>query len=197
MSLRLGKKASQNWDIGSMSGAIEVLKEIQESIFHSEFPDVFSASHSIDFQLDCLAGLFARPVNVLGQVPNSGNDVGGTPVFVQRPDGIKEKLCIEVVHVDREQVESVLKNLSVATHFNPVFVASELMDDFGGYNLEHPYWSCVRKRFDGADVYYYESFLYEILGSSSLSNAVFIEIPRLLFNPHKTLSDAASAQVEI
>jgi hypothetical protein len=196
-SLQLEKKAIESSDLESITGAIKVFKKIQESVFHTGFPQDFHVSLPIDLQIDHLARLFSRPVNVLGQVPNSGNDVGGTPVFVRRPDGIKEKLCIEVVHVDGDQVESVLKNPSVATHFNPVFVASELVADFVGYNVEHPYWSCVRKRFDGADVYYYESFLYEILGSSSLSNAVFIEIPRLLFNPHKTLSDAASAQVEI
>lgn len=196
-SLRSEKKTTESMNLDSVSGVLEVLKEIQLGIFHSGLPEDFSQSLPVEVQVNHMARLFSRPVNVLGQVSNSGRDVGGTPVFVRTPDGTKEKLCIEVVHVEADQVESVLRNPSVATHFNPVFVASELVPDFAGYNVEHPYWSCVRKRFEGADVYYYESFLYEILGSSSLSNAVFIEIPRLLFNPHKTLSDAASAQVEV
>ncbi len=196
-SLRSVKKLIEGSNLDSVSGVIEVLKEIQQTIFHSTILEDYSQPLPVDVQLNQLAQLFSRPVNILGQVPNSGTDVGGTPVFVRRPDGVKEKLCIEVVHVEADQVESVLSNPLVATHFNPVFVASELMADFPALHAEHPYWSCVKKRFDGADVYYHESFLYEILGSGSLSNAVFIQIPRLLFNPHKTLSDAASTQVEV
>lgn len=169
-----------------------VLAGIQRNLFHS----IRGASGDRDstVNLERLKDLFSRPVNILGQVPNSGKDVGGTPVFTRTPDGRDEKLCIEVAHVSTGQVDSVLANPRVATHFNPVFVASELVGGPDPYAVDHPYWSCVRKKFEGEDVFYHESFLYEILGSSSLSNVVFIEIPRILFNPHKTLSDAQVSQ---
>ena len=174
----------------SLDGCLSAMAQIQRELFHS-----LPGGAGGEVSGDELIQLFSRPVNVLGQVPNSGKDIGGTPVFAVTPDGKREKVCIEVAHVSPAQVDSVLRNPAVATHFNPVFVASELVDDFPAYSSDHPYWSCVHKKFEGEDVFYHESFLYEILGSSSLSNVVFVEIPRSLFNPHKTLDDAASASV--
>ena len=176
---------------------LRLLAAIQETLFHSAAILWSSEKANRGELISQLSQQYSRPVNVLGQVGNSGRDVGGTPVFVRRTDGVLEKLCIEVVHVNSEQVESVLKNPEIATHFNPVFVASELVDDFSAYDVDHPYWSCVQKRFEGEDVFYHESFLFEIIGSSAISNVVFVEIPRLLFNPHKTLSDTAAATVVV
>ena len=176
---------------------LRLLAAIQETLFHSAAISWSPEKANRGEVISQLSRQYSRPVNVLGQVPNSGRDVGGTPVFVRRTDGVLEKLCIEVVHVNSEQVELFLKDPEIATHFNPVFVASELVEDFSAYDVDHPYWSCVQKRFEGEDVFYHESFLYEILGSSAISNVVFVEIPRLLFNPHKTLSDTAAATVVV
>jgi hypothetical protein len=184
---------SVNQDIPATEAGCRVaMARIQRELFHS-----LSESRGTDPEMDQLIAMFRRPVNVLGQVPNSGKDVGGTPVFARNPGGAKEKVCLEIAHVSADQVDSVLRKPAVATHFNPVFVASELVDDFSGYSGDNSYWSCVQKKFEGEDVFYHESFLYEILGSSSLSNVVFVEIPRSLFNPHKTLSDAASTSVKV
>lgn len=172
------------------------LTRVLGNVFHAnEAMDAIRLG-SVPLGKDSLRRLFSRPVNVMGQVPNSGKDVGGTPVFAVRPDGKREKLCIEVAHVPQDAIDSILKQPEKATHFNPVFVAAELRN-LDLYNQENPYWSCVRKQHDGIDVWYQESFLYEILGSSSLANVMFLEIPRILFNPHKTLVDAASSQVSI
>jgi hypothetical protein len=170
-----------------------VLLELQHSLFHSPLGGLVHPSGDRHALLAELRRLYKRPVSVLGQVPNSGKDVGGTPAFVTRPDGVREKLCIEVGHVSQAEVDTVLKNPARATHFNPVFAGVELTD---AALPDHPYWSVVRKRFAGHDVVYHESFLYEILGSSSLANVVFVEIPRLLFNPHKTLADKAGYPVQ-
>lgn len=184
-------------DDASLVSTQERLIWIQAHVFHSsEAMEILSHLKATGDYKSELKRLFSRPVNVLGQVPNLGNDVGGTPVFVVRPDGVREKLCIEVVHAQREAVDEILRRPEKATHFNPVFVASELKN-LEVYDQEHPYWACVKKRHRGLEVCYHESFLYEILGSSSLSNVVFLEIPRLLFNPHKTLSDAASSRIEV
>ena len=47
----------------------------------------------------------------------------------------------------------------------------------------------AEKRWKGQTVYYHESLLYEILGNSSFANLLFLELPRIFFNPHKTLND--------
>ena len=195
--LKFKKESEGALNLDTDGAVLRALEYIQQTVFHS-VDEVESGSNIMtEGPVERLIRLFDRPLNILGQVPNSGNDIGGTPVFVQRADGRQEKLCIEVAHVGREQVELILKDPFVATHFNPVFVASELGCECSGYASSHPFWSCVQKRFEGNDVFHFESFLYEILGSSSLSNVVFVEIPRLLFNPHKTLQDAASTVVQL
>jgi hypothetical protein len=82
-----------------------------------------------------------------------------------------------------------------ATHFNPVFVAAELPSDEMINQMENnPFWLISKKTWKGQDVYYQESILYELLGSSQFTNVIFVEVPRLLFNPHKTLFDAQNKQ---
>ena len=66
-----------------------VLKEL----FHSERP---AADAETDRQN--LRALYARPVNTLGQVPNNGKDMGGTPVFAKW-NGHRIKVCLEIPHM--------------------------------------------------------------------------------------------------
>ena len=136
-----------------------------------------------------LKRLFARPVNSLGQVPNNGLDVGGTPAFVEL-GGVRQKLCVEVPHVSKGDFEKYMKDPKKATHFNPVFVAAEMAGAQEAYPLDVPLWLLAKKQFRGESVYYYETVLYELLGNNSLANAVFVEVPRAVFNPHKSLKDA-------
>lgn len=156
---------------------------IQLKLFHTPLNQCQPAT------LETLVKLYARPFNILGQVPNIHHDVGGSPVFLKTSKG-HNKLCIEVPHVTEKDKESFLMNPQKATHFNPVFVAAEIFDNIeSSYPTDHDYWLLADKTWQGLDVVYYESILYERLGNSNSANVIFLEIPRILFNPHKRLSD--------
>jgi hypothetical protein len=151
--------------------------------------------------LDLLRSLYARPVNLLGQVPNTGKDVGGTPCFVRArgaaapsADGGAAplvKVCLEVPHVSESDKRDYFANPARATHFNPVFAAVEATHDPDQYAREAgDFWLLAEKTHRGQPVRYYETVLYELIGNSTLANCAFIEVPRFLFNPHKALADA-------
>ena len=136
-----------------------------------------------------LTYLFSRPVNTMGQVPNRGSDVGGTPVFASI-DGAPVKLCLEVPHASEQDRKKFLEDSTKATHFNPVFVASELPSSHQYYdNLHRGLWLLAKKSYMEKPVFYHETVLYEVLGTNRHSNLLFVEVPRVVFNPHKTLMD--------
>jgi hypothetical protein len=136
-----------------------------------------------------LKHLFDRPLNALGQVPNNGKDVGGSPVRAVHENG-EVSICLELPHASSEDRKNFLENPATATHFNPVFVAAELPEDNAVYDLEQcPFWILAEKNIRGTPVVYHEIVLYEVLGNSYTANVLFPEIPRRLFQPHKTLLD--------
>lgn len=149
----------------------------------------FHASPSTDQGSD--VGTWNRPFVLMGQVPNTQKDVGGTCVFAQVGDRV-QKLCLELPHAAPDDRRRYLEDPTLATHFNPVFVAAEIPNARALASWEdHPFWLIAKKTWRGRDVYYQESILYELLGSSSHCNVVFTEVPRVVFNPHKTLFDAS------
>jgi len=195
----------------SVANIEELLWKVQDEVFH--------CSASTPRTRASLASLFDRPVNTLGQVPNLGSDVGGTPVFLDVSPAkwnlrgeAPRKVCLELSHATPEDAEKTMRNPARATHFNPVFLAAEISDDtkagqsargsretlaqqtsrLARYEWSnHPWWVIAQKKWRGEDVYYHESLLFEILGNSAMANVTFVEIPRFLFNPHKTLADSA------
>ncbi len=138
-----------------------------------------------------LLELYSRPLNILGVVPNSGTDMGGTPTLVQH-DGELIKVCLEIPNASPADCDAFIRDPKKATHFNPVFVASELSTDAAQYQLldRDPFWLISKKRWQQQDVTYYETVLFELLGNSRMANLIFVEVPRIVFNPHKTLEDA-------
>jgi hypothetical protein len=142
--------------------------------------------------------LYQRPFNILGQVPNSGRDIGGTPCFVIKAGANSEsnpeilKICLELPHASDQDQQFFLKNPDFATHFNPVFVIAEIGSDPRYYSRQNQdFWLLAEKKHRGTSVVYFETVLFELLGNSQFANTLFIEIPRILFNPHKSLEDAA------
>lgn len=136
-----------------------------------------------------LLKLYQRPLNALGQVPNNGKDVGGSPVRAVHEKGAVS-ICLELPHASPEDRKNFLENPATATHFNPVFVAAELPEDIAVYDLEQcPFWILAEKNNRATAVVYHEIILYEVLGNSYTANVLFPEIPRRLFQPHKTLLD--------
>jgi hypothetical protein len=138
---------------------------------------------------EALKRLLDRPLNSMGQVPNSGKDVGGTPVYARHDSG-DVTICLELPHVSSADRVHFLENPARATHFNPVFVAAELPDEAHNYKLDDcPFWILAEKSLHGTAVVYHEIVLYELLGNSFTANVLFPEIPRSLFHPHKALTD--------
>ena len=135
--------------------------------------------------------LLMRPLVLMGQVPNTARDVGGTCVFTTI-DGLDQKLCLERPHASPEDQQRFLDDPVTSTHFNPVFVAAEVPSrEVVQSWSNHPFWLIAKKSWNGREVLYQESILYELLGSSQYTNLVFVEVPRKVFNPHKTLADAS------
>jgi hypothetical protein len=171
------------WGVKPGVSTTDSLTTVMSSLFHA----LPSSSGDIQDLLD-------RPFVLMGQVPNTGRDVGGSCVFATI-NGIKQKICLELPHVSTADKQYFLENPQKATHFNPVFVAAELPKDDVIERMENnPFWLISKKTWKGKDVYYQESILYELLGSSQFTNVIFVEIPRLVFNPHKTLLDAKNKQ---
>jgi len=162
------------------------LWELQCSLF-GYFPQAKEGEES---DISELTKLYKRPVVTLGQVKNDGTDVGGTPVFVRSDLGTL-RICLEVPHATPKDAKEFLRNPERATHFNPVFVAAEINFDPDHFDesVESPFWVLSKRSFQGQEVFYHESVLYELIGNSFLTNSVFVEVPRILFNPHKSVRD--------
>lgn len=173
---------------------VETLWRLQMAFFHT-YPKTSDAK-----DMKTLSSLFARPLNVLAEVPNTGKDMGGGPVFVKTANGT-QKVCLEIPHASEEDKRKYFADPKKATHFNPVFIASEIRNQEGAFvgitDLENsPFWLMASKNYRGRKVMYHETLLSEVLGNSMNSNAVFIATPRILFNPHKSLEDAKDVKLK-
>jgi len=176
------KELLKLWNV-NLTSSKDLLSALMRSLFHTS---AVSGQRIID--------LLNRPFVLMGQVPNTGRDVGGSCVFA-KVDGVEQKICLELPHASEVDKARFLGDPKKATHFNPVFVAAELPSDEMINRMENnPFWLISKKTWKGQDVYYQESILYELLGSSQFTNVIFVEVPRLLFNPHKTLLDAQNKQ---
>jgi hypothetical protein len=165
------------FEVGSSLRSVDVL---MTKLFHTRQTNDFKD----------LSRVLARPLIQMGQVPNSASDVGGTCVFTEF-DGLREKLCLELPHATESDRRVFLENSQKATHFNPVFVLAEIPnEDAMRAWQDHPFWLIAKKSWQGRDVFYQESILYEMLGCSRYANAMFVEVARSVFNPHKSLKDA-------
>lgn len=146
-------------------------------------------------QLADLIQVYSRPVNTLGMVPNTGKDLGGTPVFAQTTSGVT-KVCLELPHVSPQDRAEYFENPRKATHFNPVFLAAEIPESDAPYtDSAHPFWLIAQKTHHGKPALYHETLLFELMGNSHLANCVFVEVPRLVFNPHKVPADGANKKI--
>lgn len=188
----------QNKDAEASAAGIKLLTSLGETpegsdlaILWQLMDRLFHPLQSIERNREELIKLVNRPVNTMGMVPNSGADVGGTPCFVESKNEI-HKVCLEVPHASKEDKIKWLENPDLATHFNPGFVCAELTDRVDYYTSQDTeFWLLSKKPYLDETVLYHELALYELLGNSHIANAAFIEIPRDLFNPHKSLANAA------
>lgn len=169
------------------------LWELQQKLFHTN--ESILKALSVSPETKVLQTLYNRPVNTLGMVANTRHDVGGTPVFATL-NGVDIKLCLEVPHASESDQENFLANPEKATHFNPVFAFAEANFESNYYqDSSLPVWLLAKKTYKDCTVYYHETVLYELLGNNLLANVTFVEIPRLLFNPHKHPKDASGKRL--
>ena len=168
----------------TLKEGLAALWAVQTNIFHSPIELLQKNSN-----FETLQYLYARPLNILGQVPNSGKDVGGAPCFIEY-QGHRVKVCLEVPHASVEDKKTFLEDANKANFFNPVFIAAELTKNNKAYENDHPFWLIAAKSFQAQSVYYHEELLSEILGNSMTCNTIFTSLPRAVFNPHKTILDS-------
>lgn len=174
--------------VSAETAPLRILWTVLFELFHCPFTLADDLKTNLGSK-GALQKLYNRPLNALGQVPNNGKDVGGSPVRAVHDKG-EVSICLELPHASPEDRKNFLENPAAATHFNPVFVAAELPDDRAAYDLEEcPFWILAEKNIRGTSVVYHEIVLYEVLGNSYTANVLFPEIPRRLFQPHKTLLD--------
>lgn len=167
------------------------LLTVQLKLFN--FPHNPNSNHT--FVIEDVFAAYSKPVTTLGQVPNNGVDVGGSPVIIEDELGRQLGVCLERPHASKEDIEFFLANPKRATHFNPVFVACEACDHYDFINKDHGFWILAKKQWLGQDVLYLETVLYELIGNSLFTNCTFIELPRTIFNPHKSLEDTLKSSV--
>ncbi len=159
----------------------QFLNSLQKNLFHSITKPT---------SIEQLTKLFSRPVNTLGQVPNGGTDVGGTPCLIETESG-NVKIVLELPHASSDDQNHYFRDPKKATHFNPVIICAEVpKDNYYSKNTNHPFWIIANKSIGQEKVMYHEELLSEILGNSLMCNSVFAELPRSTFNPHKTLNDS-------
>ena len=149
----------------------------------------------------------SRPLSVFGVVRKETGDVGGGPVFVETGSGFDVKMCLEMPHANPEDSEEYFGARGKSTHFNPVLVFFELQTHCSAHKTSSPhdghgkrvkfgqlfderFWLLSKKEFQGQSVCYHETVLYELIGNAATSNLIFIEVPRTLFVPHKTIFDS-------
>jgi hypothetical protein len=141
-----------------------------------------------------------KPLSVFAVVSKKPNDVGGGPVFAKISDGSQVKLCIEMPHASAEDSKKFFSEKGTVTHFNPAIVFFETRthtfdkDSLGKkvnfvQLFDERFWLLSKREYKGVPVCYHETVLYELLGNSATTNLVFVEVPRSLFNPHKSYLD--------
>lgn len=180
---------------------VEGIQKVLGNLFHWQpLPEGLSCFG----QWDWLQQQLSRPLSVFGVVRKEVGDVGGGPVFAQLPDGTHVKICLEMPHASKEDAQEYFGNKGRATHFNPVLVFFELRTHQyshtpnprsgrivqPGQLFDEHFWLMAKKEFKGRKVCYHETVLYELIGNSAGTNVVFVEVPRTLFKPHKTLLDS-------
>lgn len=154
-----------------------------------------------------LDAVLAKPLSVMGVVRRKDSDVGGGPVFVRLSSGQRVKICLEMSHTGAQDFNRFFGESGQVRHINPVLIFFELRThsrvsgrkprtvDFASL-FDHSLWLLTRRQYLGEPVVYHETVMSELLGNSSHTNVLFVEIPRHLFVPHKTVFECAAKDRE-
>jgi len=135
--------------------------------------------------------LLNRPIRICGMVRNEG-EPGGGPFWVRAADGSESVQIVESAETDPKDQEQQ-EIFGSSTHFNPVFMALGVRDHQGNpFNLpdyvDEERYILARKVTEGKTVRVLERpGLWN--GSMANWNTVFVEVPKQVFSPVKTVFD--------
>jgi hypothetical protein len=132
-----------------------------------------------------------RPIRVCGMVKNEGHP-GGGPFWVESENSEITKQVVETTQIDNSD-ENQLKILNQATHFSPVDLACGVKD-YKGNNFQLNNYSnpatglIVKKSKDGREL---KALELPGLWNGGMYNwlSVFVEVPKITFNPVKEIND--------
>ncbi len=132
-----------------------------------------------------------RPLRVCGVVPNDGQP-GGGPFWVQADDGVVGRQIVESAQVQLED-DAQARIFHSATHFNPVDMVCSLRDPSGRpYDLDafvdESAVVIAQKTVEGRSI---RALEWPGLWNGAMAgwNTVFVELPREVFAPVKTVFD--------
>lgn len=137
-----------------------------------------------------------RPLRVCGMVVNEGHP-GGGPFWIEDDDRTQSLQIIESAQIDSaNQKQKLIFNSS--THFNPVDIVCSIKDYQGKkFDLQkylNPSTALIAlKSKDGREL---KSFELPGLwnGSMHFWNTIFVEVPKITFNPVKEVNDLLKAE---
>ncbi len=149
-----------------------------------------------DIDREALIALLKRPLRVCGMVKNEG-EPGGGPYWIRAADGAVTPQIVESAEIDKED-EQQLAIFQQASHFNPVFMALAVRDEKGEpYDLhqfiDNDRVIITQKQVAGQFVKAFERpGLWN--GAMAKWNTVFVEVPKQVFSPVKTVFDLLRAE---
>ena len=158
------------------------------SEFNTQY-EVFRSEDLHKIDTSNIKDLCDRPTRVCGMVKNEG-EPGGGPFWVEY-DGIATKQIVEKVQLSKDQLTDSL--LVSSTHFNPVFMILDLKTVNGERRdlnefVDKNSFLRVEKDHKGQKIIYHElPGLWN--GAMALWNTIFVEIPKEVFTPVKTVLD--------
>ncbi len=151
---------------------------------------------SKDDKVNFLFSRLNRPLRVCGMVKNEG-EYGGAPFWVRHEDNTLSLQILESSQIDMESDEQRAIWES-ATHFNPVDLVCGVRDYLGKpFNLldySDPNAGFIStKSHDGKELKALEMpGLWN--GGMAKWNTVFVDVPRIVYNPVKTVMDLLRAE---
>jgi hypothetical protein len=163
-----------------------------EDFVREAFPKVLSIEDGDkNSRLDQLRRFLNRPIRVCGMVRNEG-EPGGGPFWVRASDGSDSIQIVESAEIDPDDQDQQTIFQS-STHFNPVFMALGVRDYRSKpFNLrkyvDPDRYILTKKVSDGRTVRVVER---PGLWNGSMANwiTVFVEVPKQVFSPVKTVFD--------
>lgn len=174
------------------SGGSEQAIQSAEGFVSEQFPSHHSSKDGdAKSRLDQLREFLDRPIRICGMVRNEG-EPGGGPFWVRESDGSDGIQIVENAEIDPDDQDQQAIFQS-STHFNPVFMALGVRDYRGNsFNLrkyvDPNRFILTKKVSDGRTIRVVER---PGLWNGSMANwiTVFVEVPKQVFSPVKTVFD--------